>query len=114
MRLESRKQLEDVREAARLIADFVAGKTLDDYLADALLRAGVEREFEIIGEALNRLARSEAGLLDQITQAGRIIAFRNILAHGYDVVVPEVVWDVVEQRLPVLRQQVAALLAAAG
>jgi uncharacterized protein with HEPN domain len=111
MRLESKKLLEDVRRATALIAQFVAGKELSDYAADALLRSAVERQFEIIGEALNRLAKADPAAADRITHTARIIAFRNILIHGYDLVDHEVVWDVIETHLPVLREQVECLLA---
>ena len=110
MRLEARKLLEDVRRAAELISRFVSGKELADYAADPLLRSAVERQFEIIGEALNRLARSDPSAAEQITYTSRIIAFRNILIHGYDLVDHEVVWDVIEAHLPVLREQVETAL----
>ena len=111
MRLEVKKLLEDMRRAAELIGEFVAGKALADYATDAMLRSAVERQFEIIGEALNRLSKTEPSVADQITGAPRIIAFRDILIHGYDLVDYEIVWDVIETHLPVLRQEVEALLA---
>lgn len=111
MRLEAKKLLEDVRQAASLIVSFVEGKRLPDYTADPLLRSAVERQFEIIGEALNRLAKTESAVANRITHASRIIAFRNILIHGYDLVDHEVVWDVIETHLPLLRQEAQDLLA---
>jgi hypothetical protein len=51
------KHLYDIKEAAAAILRFVRGKTFDDYERDELLRSGVERKFEIIGEALNRVSR---------------------------------------------------------
>ena len=110
MRLEARKLLEDMRRASELIAGFVAGKELSDYEADPLLRSAVERQFEVIGEALNRLARSDPHVADQITHTNRIIGFRNILIHGYDLVDHGVVWDVIETHLPLLRREVQDLL----
>jgi uncharacterized protein with HEPN domain len=111
MRLESEKLLDDIRRAADLILSFVRGKDLADYSADSLLRSAVERQFEVIGEALNRLRKTDSAVADQITYISRVIAFRNILIHGYDLVDQEVVWDVIETHLPVLRQNVEALLA---
>ena len=110
MRLEAKKYLEDVRQAAVRVREFTEGKTWEDYAGDALLRAGVERQFEIIGEALQQLSKIEPGLVSTIGDYKRIIAFRNILIHGYAVVDDRVVWDVVEQNLPVLYRQVNVLL----
>jgi uncharacterized protein with HEPN domain len=58
MRLEARKYLHDVDQAMARLTSFVAGRTIDDYLADALLRAAVERQFEIIGEAVGKLSKA--------------------------------------------------------
>jgi uncharacterized protein with HEPN domain len=100
MRLETKTLLEDVRQAVVLILDFTRGKTFDNYENDALLRSGVERQFEIIGEALNRLNRVDPSTADQISQTRRIIGFRNILIHGYDIVENTVVWDIIEKISP--------------
>jgi len=78
------KHLYDAREAARAIFRFVRGKMLDDYERDALLRSGVERKFEIIGEALNRVRQDDPAILDQIREHRSIVSLRNILVHGYD------------------------------
>ena len=51
MRLEVRKYLYDIQQASALIEQFTAGRDFDDYARDAMLRAAVEREFEIVGEA---------------------------------------------------------------
>ncbi len=110
MRLEAKKYLYDVHQAAQLIASFTAGKTLAAYEDDAMLRAAVERQFEIIGQALVQLARLDAPLAAPITDYRRIVAFRNILIHGYAEVDHRIVWDIVESKLPTLRREVAALL----
>ena len=111
MRLEAKKYLYDVQQAAARIAEFTAGKLFEDYHADMLLRAAVEREFEIVGEALAQLGRTDEALLAGISEYQRIIAFRNILIHGYADVDDRIVWDVVQGKLPVLRSEVEALLA---
>jgi uncharacterized protein with HEPN domain len=112
MRLEAKKCLEDVRQAAELILQFTAGKTFDDYDADALLRSGVERQFEIIGEAVNRLSKIDPAIVAALPDTPRIVAFRNILIHGYDVVDNHVVWDVIQNNLVPLHTEVVSLLSA--
>jgi len=105
MDLQTKKLLYDIEQAVALILEFTAGREFEDYAASALLRSAVERQFEIIGEALNRLKRIDEETIEKITDHQRIIGFRNILAHGYDVVSDEIVWDIVRNRLPVLRQE---------
>lgn len=110
MRRELRKYLFDIEQACELLAQFTAGKVFADYTADPMLRSAVERQFEIIGEALNQAIRLEPTLSGRISRTGRIIAFRNRLIHGYASVADDLVWGVLETSLPTLRREVAALL----
>jgi uncharacterized protein with HEPN domain len=109
MQLEARKYVFDIERAARAIASFTAGKTLDDYLADPLLRSGVERQFEIAGEAVNKLAKFSLETAQKITDYRKLIAFRNVLIHGYAEVDDRLVWDLVQSKLPHLLADLAAL-----
>ncbi|MDQ3694649.1 MAG: DUF86 domain-containing protein [Chloroflexota bacterium] len=106
----SPKLLSDVLRFADSIKRSTAGKTLDDYRHDELLRAGVERWFENIGEALRRLERKDAATFAMIPAAREMIDFRNLLAHGYDMVRDDQVWHYVKTDLPALRTAVAAIL----
>jgi uncharacterized protein with HEPN domain len=110
MQLESKKILEDIRLAGAHILDFTAGATFDDYADNKMLRFAVERQFEIIGEALNRLSGIDPDTVSKISRFQRIISFRNILIHGYDIVDSTVAWDVIQQDLPKLHKQVENLL----
>ena len=110
MRLEAKKCLEDVRQATELILQFTAGKSFADYDSDVLLRSAVERQFEIIGEAINRLSKIDKSISESLPDSPRIIAFRNILIHGYDVVDNHVVWDVVQHNLSPLHSETKLLL----
>ena len=110
MRLETRKYLYDVQRAIALRREFTTGKTFADYEREALLRAAVERELEIIGEAVAQLARLDQPSAARSSEYPRISAFRNLRIHGYADVDDRLVWDVVETKLPVLSHEVEMLL----
>lgn len=110
MRLETRKYLYDIQEAAELAARFTSGKSFADYQSEAMLRLAVERAFAIIGEALAQLARIDPFIAEQITDFRSIIAFRNILVHAYAQVDDRIVWDIVESRLATLVNEVSTLM----
>jgi uncharacterized protein with HEPN domain len=63
-----------------------------------------------LGEALNRLKRIDESLLSTIDNSHAIIGFRNVIAHGYDMVEDEIVWDAVQRNIPVLVEQLERLL----
>ena len=108
--LETRKFLLDISQACDLLTEFVLEKDFGDYRRDALLRSAVERQFEIIGEALRRAIQSRPEVATRISDTGRIIAFRNRLTHAYASVADEVVWGVIEEYLPRLFREVRAML----
>ena len=111
MQPRSPKLLEDIREAAAFIRDVAQGKSLVDYNADRVLRQAIERNFEIIGEAIKRLAEHDAETAARIADYRQIIAFRNVLIHGYDLVDHELVWSTIESQIPTLLRDVETLLA---
>lgn len=110
MQLEVRSLLEDISAASARIERFVDGCDAANYAADEMRRSAVERQFEIVGEALNRLARLAPQMVAGIDNYQRIISFRNVLVHGYDAVDDDVVWDIIQEYLPALRNQVATLI----
>ena len=110
MRSEIRKSFIDILQAAEEIREFVEGIDFDEYQSNTIVHRAVERDFEIIGEALNRIKRIDAELLEQVSEHHRIIGFRNILIHGYDVVDEEIVWEAITENLPVLVEEVKAIV----
>ncbi|HEX4054463.1 MAG TPA: DUF86 domain-containing protein [Tepidisphaeraceae bacterium] len=99
-----------MNEAARDIDGFVGKKSFEDYIRDKQLRMAVERAFEIIGEALSQLHKCDASTAERITNWQAIVAFRNVLIHGYAQVNPERTWDVVQTELPTLRRELSQLI----
>ena len=83
---EIRKFLFDVLLASEDIRSFTEGLDFSAYLKNKMVQRAVEREFEIIGEALNRIKKVDPELLEQVSAYHRIIGFRNILSHGYDII----------------------------
>jgi uncharacterized protein with HEPN domain len=108
---DPRTLLADALDAARSIERFRRDLDLEDFRTDELVRAAVERKLEVVGEALNRLSREDPELAARIPDIGRVIGFRNVLAHGYDIVDDEVVWDAITTDLPELTARVEAMLA---
>jgi len=108
------KLMFDVLDSGRAIAQWRAGRSYDDYLSDRQFRRAVEREFEIIGEALNRLRQEDSQLAAQFDELPRIIAFRNRIIHGYDSVDDATVWGVIEKHLPMLLERAEHLLKVSG
>lgn len=96
IRRDSRAYLWDVREAADVVAGFMQGHRFDDYGGDLMFRSAVERHLVKIGEALNQLARVDQVLAARIPELRRVVAFRNVLIHGYDQIDNAGVWRIVE------------------
>ncbi len=105
-----RKLLWDARDSLDAISVFLEGKSYDDFAADRLLRSGVERQFEIAGEALAKLARLDPEVARGIPDLRRAVAFRNVLIHAYAEVDPELVWRIAKENLPGLRKRLDELL----
>jgi uncharacterized protein with HEPN domain len=110
MQLESKKYVFDIAEAAKLATEFVRGKTFSDYAGDAMLRSAVERQLTIAGEALVQLAGTDLTTASRFTDYKRIIAFRNVLIHGYAEIDDFIVWDLLQGKLSSLRDEARSLL----
>ena len=106
---EIRKYLFDISESINSIYDYL-GKHRDfnAYLNNKLLRRAVEREFEIIGEAINNIIRIDKNI--EIENARRIVDFGNRIIHGYDSVDNVIVWGIISIDLPELKTEVDKLL----
>lgn len=110
MNSQTPQLLADARDAARSILARCEGHTYEEYEEDRWFRRIVEREFEIIGESLNRLARLDPETSGAISQLRRIVNFRNRIIHGYDAIDDATVWGVVADYLPALLSEIDAAI----
>jgi len=106
MRHDPEKLRTDVRLAIEEVERLFRGKTFEDFIADRGLQLIAERELEIIGEALARLRRDHPETADHVADLDKIIGLRNVLAHGYDSLDYEILWDVLENKLEALQSDI--------
>ena len=100
----------DIVGACDAIERFIAGKTLSSYEQDDLIKAAVERKFEIIGEAIRQARHHYPELRQELAAERQIVAFRNRVIHGYFDLNDEVVWSVAQNYLAPLRKEVRLIL----
>ena len=109
MKLEIRKFLYDIKESIESIENYLGEKRdFNIYNADKMLRRAVEREFEIIGEAINRIEKIDSTI--DISSKKQIINMRNRVIHGYDKIDNEIIWGTIVRHLPKLKQEIETLL----
>ena len=105
-----RKLCFDILQAVADIKTFTQGLDLEKYRTSRLVKLAVERDYEIIGEALKRMqSRFESEFLT-VSNGRKIIDFRNLLAHAYDDIADEIVWSVTTSDLLVLETEIVNIL----
>jgi uncharacterized protein with HEPN domain len=102
--------LYDIVTACRRIATFTAEMTLEAYSSDICTKAACKSMFEILGESLRRMRTDFPDVFAQIPDAVEMIAFRNIIAHGYDIIDDELVWSSITSEVPPLTHLCEQLL----
>jgi uncharacterized protein with HEPN domain len=108
------KWLQDILDACDLIVEICSGQTQESFVQDEISRAAIERKFEVIGEALNRISKVDPVTAQRVPECRAIIGFRNVLIHGYDDIDYDRVWHVIRADVPPLRKVVLGLLTEAG
>lgn len=104
-----KKYLFDILKSIESIEDFLGeSRDFSIYQQNRLLRRGIERELEIIGEATNRILKFDQDIT--ISSARQIVDTRNLIIHSYDNVVDEIIWGIVVRHLPILKEEVRELL----
>ncbi len=107
---DPRKYIYDIINGCEYLAEFTRGRTVEDYKQDRAFRSALERELQIIGEAMMQLDNHHPELAERIADHRNIIGFRHVLVHGYDSLNPKTVWNVVETKLRPLLDQARELL----
>ena len=104
------KLLYDVKMAIDEIDSYFETETkaYENYKSNSLLKRAIERNLEIIGEAMNRLLKENPEFT--IENAVRIIGLRNQIIHGYDSVSDENIWGIITLHLPKLKSEVNSLI----
>jgi len=103
------KYLEDIKRSIESIHDYLGNKRdFNEFHGNKLLKRGIEREFEIIGEAMNRILKIEPEI--NINHAKRIVGLRNHIIHAYDSVLDEILWGIIVNHVPKLEKEVKVLL----
>jgi uncharacterized protein with HEPN domain len=109
MENEVNKWLADILQAITEINDFFPDrKDFSEFKKDVKTRRAVERNIEIIGEAVNRILQKHPDIL--ITHARKIVDTRNYIIHGYDSVSQEIIWAIVIKDMPLLEKEIRLLL----
>ena len=105
-----KKHLQDILTAIREIESFFGDKPklFDDFYSDLCLRRAIERDIEIIGEAMNRILKTDRNIA--ITNSRKIVDARNYIIHGYDSLSADILWSMVINHLPKLKKEVISLL----
>ena len=102
------KFLYDIKLSIEKIENYVQNKDIDTYSNDTMLKDAVERNFLIIGEAINHLVKLDPDI--KITSTIEIIGMRNRIVHGYDMVSNVAVWDAIKNHIPILKKEIQILL----
>jgi uncharacterized protein with HEPN domain len=111
MKLEIKKCLFDINTSIDSIFEYLGEKrNFFDYQKNKLLRRGIEREIEIIGEAVNRILKFDPSF--KIENARQIVDARNWVIHGYDKVDDVVIWGIISNHLPKLKKEIEDYLKA--
>jgi len=99
----------DIKTSIDSINEYLGeNRDFNAYKTNKLLRRGIEREFEIIGEAASRILKIDSNF--PIEDARKIVDLRNWVIHGYDKIDDVIIWGIISKQLPILQKQIEALL----
>ena len=106
---DERLYLEDIQNSCRLVHKFTAGMNLKDFLYDDRTYHATLRLLEIIGEAVKHISQETRTRYPDVKWR-KIAGFRDIVAHEYFGISDEIVWDVIENEIPILTSQIDEIM----
>ncbi len=109
MELEIKTWLYDILNAIMEIDSFlIDSRDFELYTKDIRTKRAVERNIEIIGEAMNRILKKNSAI--NLSDSRKIVEVRNRIIHGYDTVSDEIIWSIVNNKLSILQNEIETLL----
>ncbi len=102
----------DIDNSIKEIEFFFEGKpkVFEEFEKNLLLKRAVERNLEIIGEAMNRILKRDPAMESNFTEARAIVNLRNMIIHSYDAITDDIIWGIIINRLPILSNEVTLIL----
>lgn len=100
----------DIRKGCSRLQEIAASRTFDEYVGDDILRMAIERQFEIMAEAVRNILKADPAVGARITAAAQIIAFRNRIVHDYWRIIAATVWATIHDDVPILLRDVTSIL----
>lgn len=110
MNIETKTWLYDILNAINEIESFFVDRPRDFsvYQKDVRTKRAIERNIEIVGEAMNRILSTDHTI--ELSNSRKIVDTRNRIIHGYDTVSDEIVWSITIKHLPILKAEIEKLL----
>ena len=109
MKIEIRKWLRDITDSIDSLEKYLGSRRdFQDYKENKMLRRAVERELEIIGEAVNRILKADSDF--PLVNGRRIVDLRNLVIHGYDKVDDVIVWGIISKDIPRLAEEIELIV----
>jgi uncharacterized protein with HEPN domain len=104
------KWLYDIKSAIDEIEGYFINlpKDFGQYSSNLILKRAIERDLEIIGEAISRILKQDPDV--PIDNARKIVGLRNQIIHAYDNISDEIIWAIIQKHLPLLKQEVIELI----
>lgn len=110
MDIDVKVWLFDILNAINEIESFLSDrpKLFEEFKKDLRTKRAIERNIEIIGEAINRILKKDLSI--HITNARKIVGIRNRIIHSYDAISDDIIWGIILNHIPLLKIEIQNLI----